>query len=184
MPASAALRPGRCVAAAAPTATSPTLDGDVCQVIVRYTRDWVVVEAKVDPASLSQGEMSFRGYFDAPSSALPGETGRFWHWRAIFPMGVQESHQFTVINPYARIYGCGAQGMGRGYVPTATADRKQGIIKAAFPSPCISEQGVDIAPRSIRASVNLDPIRTPYEGTDNDYFTDRLFPGDVAVQRR
>ena len=74
--------------------------------------------------------------------------------------------------------------MGRGYVPTATANRKQGIIKAAFPSPCISEQGVDIPPRSIRASVNLDPIGTPYEGTDSAYFTDRLFAGDAAVQRR
>lgn len=155
IPASAALSPGRCVTAAPPTTTSPTLDSDVCQVIVGYTRDWVVVEAKLDPAPLSQGEMSFRGYFDAPSSALPGETGRFWQWRALFPMGVRESHQFTVFNPFGGVYGCGAQGMGHGYVPTATANRKQGIIQAAFPSPCISEQGVFIPPdRSERRSIS------------------------------
>jgi hypothetical protein len=74
--------------------------------------------------------------------------------------------------------------MGHGYKPTATINREQGIIKAAFPSPCISEQGVDIAPRAIRASVNLDPIGSPNDGADTAYFTDRLVPGDVAVQRR
>jgi hypothetical protein len=185
IPASAALHPGRCVAASPTThTTSPALDADVCQVIIGYTWHWVVVEAKVDPTSLSQGGTSFRGYFDAPSSADPNETSRYWEWKALFPVGVRESRQLSIFNPYGGVYGCGSQGMGRGVVPTGTVNRERGIIKVVFPSRCIGAQGLQyVPPTSIRASANLDPIGTPNE-VRTAYFTDRLFPGDVAVQRR
>ena len=185
LPASATLRPGRCVATAPTTGPTPTLDNDVCQAIVGYTREWVVVEAKVDPTPLSQGGSRLHGWFDSPSSTSGGDTGRFWSWKALFPLGVQESHQIFVFNPYSGLYGCGPQGMGRGVVPTASVDREHGIIKVVIPSPCINEQGVPIAPRSIRASVNLDSIGTPDDGGVGEaYFTDPLFSGDVAVLRR
>ncbi len=99
-------------------------------------------------------------------------------------MGVPESHQITVFNPYGGLYGCGSQGMGRGFVPTVTVNREHGIITVVIPSPCISMQGVDRAPRSIRASVNLDTHGSSGSGVGRGYFTDRLYPGDVAVQRR
>lgn len=180
-----ALRPARCVAAAPTTTTSPTLDSDVCQVIVGYTRVWTVVKAKVDPTPLYQEGTRLHGWFDSPSSAEPVDTSRWWAWKAILPMGVPESHQITVFNPYGGLYGCGSQGMGHGVVPTVTVDREHGIVTVVIPSPCISMQGVDMAPRSIRASVNLDTYGSSDDsGVGRAYFTDRLYPGDVAVQRR
>ena len=185
VPASAAFRPGRCVAAAPTTTTSPTLDSDVCQAIVEYTGDWVVVKAKVDPTPLSQAGARLHGFFDSPSTAEPLSASRWWAWKAMLPMGVPESHQVTVQNAVTDIYGCGSQGMGRGVVPTITVGREHGIIKVVIPSRCISEQGVDMAPKAIRASVNLDTYGNPDDiGVERAYFTDRLFPGDVAVQRR
>jgi hypothetical protein len=179
------LRPTQCVAAPPSTRPTPMLDNDVCQAIVGYTRDWTVVKAKVDPTPLSQAGTRLHGWFDSPSSTSGGDTGRFWSWKALFPLDVQESHQIFVFNPYSGLYGCGPQGMGRGVVPTATVDRERGIIKVVIPSPCINEQGVPIAPRSIRASVNVDSIGSPDDGgVEMAYFTDPLFPGDVAVLRR
>jgi hypothetical protein len=163
-----------------------SLDKDVRQAIVRYTQDRaaVVVEAKVDPTRLSQGSTSFHGFFQAP---FTGAGGRFWEWEALFPMGVQASHQLRVQNAYSDYYGCGPQGLGRNATPkfTATVNREDGTIKAVIPSRCISEQGVEIPPVPIRASVNVD-----YDGSGDEggvgtaHFTDPLFPGDVAVQRR
>jgi len=179
------LRPGQCVAAPPSRRPTPTLDNDVCQAIVGYARDWTVVKAKVDPTPLSQAGTRLHGWFDSPSSAQPfGEASRFWSWKALFPVGVQESHQIFVFNPYGGVYGCGPQGVGR-VVPTASVDREHGIIKVVIPSRCISVQGIDRAPRSIRASVNLDFIGTPDDGgAGRAYFTDPLFPGEVAVLRR
>jgi hypothetical protein len=188
---SASTSPTKTVAPSPKKSVDPSpptsLDKDVRQAIVRYTQDraTVIVEAKVDPTQLSQGGTSFHGYFDAPSSTDGFGIGRFWTWKALFPIGVQEARQFSVFNPASRLYGCGPLGLGRGVVPTATVNREHGIIKAAFPSRCISEQGVEIPPRSIRASVNLDPLGSPQEGgVGRAHFTDPLFPGDVAVQRR
>jgi hypothetical protein len=185
-PAMPALRPGQCVAAAPTTTTSPTLDSDVCQVIVGYTRVWTVVRAKVDPTLLYQAGTRLHGWFDSPSTAEAfGEASRWWAWKALVPMGVPESHQITVFNPYGGVYGCGSQGMGRGVVPTVNVDRQHGIIRVVIPSPCISVQGIDRAPRSIRASVNLDAYGSSDDsGHGSAYFTDRLYPGDVAVLRR
>jgi hypothetical protein len=182
---SPSIRPGRCAAAAPTTTTSPTLDSDVCQAIVGYTGDWVVVKAKVDPTPLSQAGARLHGFFDSPSTAEPLSASRWWAWKAMLPMGVPESHQVTVQNAVTDIYGCGSQGMGRGVVPTITVGREHGIIEVVIPSRCISEQGVDMAPKAIRASVNLDTYGNPDDiGVERAYFTDRLYPGDVAVQRR
>jgi hypothetical protein len=179
------LRPGRCVSAPPSTSPTPTLDNDVCQVIVRYTRDWTVVKAKVDPTRLYQAGTRLHGWFDSPSTAEPVDARRWWAWEAIVPMGVPQSHQITVENAYPDVYGCGSQGMGRGVVPTVTVNREHGIITVVIPSPCISMQGVDMAPRSIRASVKLDTSGSSDDsGHGTAYFTDRLYPGDVAVQRR
>lgn len=179
------LRPGRCAAAAPTTATSPTLDGDVCQAIVGYIGDSVVVKAKVDPTLLSQAGARLHGFFDSPSTAEPLDASRWWAWKAMLPMGVPESHQVAVQNAVTDIYGCGSQGMGHGDVPTVAVGRARGIIKVVIPSRCISEQGVGMAPKAIRASVNFDTFGDPDEiGVERAYFTDRLFLGDVAVQHR
>lgn len=167
----------------APSPPTP-LDKDVRQAIVRYTpdREAVIVEAKVDPRAVSQGSTSFHGFFQAP---FTGAGGRFWEWKAIFPMGAQESHQLSVQNAYSDFYGCGPQGLGRRskVAFTATVNRELGIIRAVIPSRCISEQGVEIPPVPVRASINVDyGGSSDAGGPARAHFTDPLFPGDVVVQ--
>ena len=84
-------------------------------VIVGYTREWTVVEAKADPTSLSQGR--WRGFMDGLTPRAPHRAGTpvaSGHGRALSPVGVQESHQVFVFNPFSGLYGPWPAGHGPG----------------------------------------------------------------------
>jgi hypothetical protein len=155
----------------------------VCRVIVRHTQERVILEAKVDPTGLSRWT-EFHGYFHTPISVLPGKAG-YWNWIVDFPKRADESHYLWIEDAvYQDIPGCFSNGRD-GAEFTATVNRQDGTFKAFIPRLCISEQGARVAPAWIRASVNLTPNggRHDYD-LERAYFTDRLYPGDVAVLRR
>ena len=155
----------------------------MCKVAVRHTRDRVILEAKFDPTRLSRWT-EFHGYFHTPISVLPGKAG-YWSWVVDFPIGADESHYLYIEDAaYQEIPGCFSNG-GDDAEFTATVNRQDGTFTAFIPRLCISEQGARVAPAWIRASVNLYPNGGRYDyGLGRAYFTDRLYPGDVAVQRR
>jgi hypothetical protein len=183
--ASTSPRPGQCVATAPPTGhSSQSLDNDVCKVTVRHTQDRIILEAKVDPTGLSRWT-EFHGYFQTP--------GWVWSWVADFPKGADESH-YLLINDDASgdLLGCFSGGRDLAGSPiidesefTATVNRQDGTFKAFIPRLCLSEAGARVSPEWIRASVNYYRERSHYDyGSGRAHFTDRLYPGDVAIQRR
>jgi hypothetical protein len=155
----------------------------------------VILEARiVDPIRLSQGEAIFHGYFQSSQPILGGEAGSFWTWEIRFPSGADESPYLIIMDTaYQELYGCfskgrGRMGVGRATVDaefTATVNREDGTFKASIPTLCVSEAGARVSPAWIRASFNFYPSGGRYDyGFGRAYFTDRLYPGDVAIQRR
>ena len=144
------------------------------------------MEAKVDPTRLSRWT-EFHGYFQNPRPIAGGQAGSFWSWVIDFPKGADESNYLLVTDGvYGDILGCFSSGREEAEF-TATVNRQDGTFRAFIPRLCISAgpRGARVSPAWIRASFNLYPNGGHYDyGLKRAYFTDRLFPGDVAVQRR
>jgi hypothetical protein len=112
-------------------------------------------------------------------------TDAYWSWETEFPTGADESdYLITEDAAYLEIIGCFSKGRDDAEF-TATVNRQDGTFRAFIPRLCISEPGARVAPAWIRASVNLYPNGGRYDyGLGRAYFTHRLYPGDVATQRR
>ena len=112
-------------------------------------------------------------------------TDAYWSWVIDFPTGADESHYLAIEDAaYQEITSCFSKGRDDAEF-TATVNRQDGTFKAFIPRLCLSEPGARVAPAWIRASVNLYPNGGRYDyGFGRAYFTHRLYPGDVAIQRR